>query len=202
MLRVQLAVPFPHSLEDLVDQPHVKAAVQVNNLSQLYKSRHKKARDKLLQFLCRRMVRQQRVQGEDHDAAVDCEGMAGLFSTVVRELFEIFAILAAGRLPELFPLRFSVSRVQPRFYLRAKFGISRNCMCSAINFPPARSISFNGTILPHPCLPARTPQSGKLVRLRFSCRNDILYYYAFRKGTSPTCVFSLLWCGLTSRRAR
>ncbi len=121
MLRVQLAVPFPHSLEDLVDQPHVKAAVQVKNLSRLYKSRHKKARDKLLQFLCRRMVRQQRVQGEDHDAAVDCEGMAGLFSTVVRELFEIFAILAAGRLPELFPLRFSVSRVQPRFYLRAKF---------------------------------------------------------------------------------
>lgn len=121
MLCVQLAVPFPHSLEDLVDQPHVKAAVQVKNLSQLYKSRHKKARDKLLQFLCRRMIRQQRVQGEDHDAAVDCEGMAGLFSTVVRELFEIFAILAAGRLPALFPLRFSVSRVQLRFYLRAKF---------------------------------------------------------------------------------
>ena len=79
MLRVQLAVPFPHSLEDLVDQPHVKAAVQVKNLSQLYKSRHKKARDKLLQFLCRRMVRQQRGQGEDHDAAVDCRAWLVFF---------------------------------------------------------------------------------------------------------------------------
>ncbi|MCC2173816.1 hypothetical protein LKD38_09130 [Oscillospiraceae bacterium CLA-AA-H269] len=100
-------------MEDLVDQPHVKAAVQVKNLSQLYKSRHKKARDKLLQFLCRRMVRQQRVQGEDHDAAVDCEGMAGLFSTVVRELFEIFAILATGKNPtkqETCPVAFFLSK--------------------------------------------------------------------------------------------
>ena len=113
MLRVQLAVSFPHSLEDLVDQPHVKAAVQVKNLSRLYKSRHKKPRDKLLQFLCRRMVRQQRVQGEDHDAAADCEGMAGLFSTVVREFFEIFAILAAGKNPtkrETCPVAFFLSK--------------------------------------------------------------------------------------------
>ena len=121
MLRVQLAVPFPHSLEDLVDQPHVKAAVQVKNLSQLYKSRHKKARDKLLQFLCRRMVRQQRIQREDHDTAVDREGMAGLFPTVVGKLLEVFIILAAGRLPELLSLRFFVSRVQSLFYFRAKF---------------------------------------------------------------------------------
>jgi len=59
------------------------------------------------------MVRQQRVQGEDHNAAVDCEGMAGLFSTVVRELFEIFAILATGKNPtkrETCPVAFFLSK--------------------------------------------------------------------------------------------
>ena len=99
MLCVQLSVLFPHPVENLVDQPHVKAPVQVKDISRSYKSRHKKARDELLQLLYRRMVRQQRIQREDHDTAVDCEGMAGLFSTVVRELFEIFAILAAGKNP-------------------------------------------------------------------------------------------------------
>ena len=121
MLCVQLSVLFPHPVENLVDQPHVKAPVQVKDISRSYKSRHKKARDELLQLLYRRMVRQQRIQREDHDTAVDREGMAGLFPTVVGKLLEVFIILAAGRLPELLSLRFFVSRVQSLFYFRAKF---------------------------------------------------------------------------------
>ena len=109
--------PFPPPVENLVDQPHVKAPVQVKDISRSYKSRHKKARDELLQFLYRRMVRQR----EDHDTAVDCEGMAGLFPTAVGKLLEVFIILTAGRLPELLSLRFFVSRVQSLFYFRAKF---------------------------------------------------------------------------------
>ena len=112
MLCVQLSVLFPHPVENLVDQPHVKAPVQVKDISRSYKSRHKKARDELLQ---------QRIQREDHDTAVDREGMAGLFPTVVGKLLEVFIILAAGRLPELLSLRFFVSRVQSLFYFRAKF---------------------------------------------------------------------------------
>ena len=121
MLCVLFSISCPHFLKNLVDQPHIKTSIQINDLSQFYKSCHKQLCDKLLQFFYWRMVRKQRIHGENNDTAIDCERMTGLFSTVVRKLFQIFVILATGRLPNFSAFRFSIPRFQPFFYFRTEF---------------------------------------------------------------------------------
>lgn len=122
MLRILLAILFAHFLKDLVDQPHVKASIQVENLSQPHKSGHKQICDKLLQFFCWRVIREQRIHGKNNDSAINGQGMAGFFSAVVRKCFQVAILLASGRLPEGLAVCFSVPRFQPGFYLCTKFG--------------------------------------------------------------------------------